>query len=718
MDAKNKGIYSLGLLGLMFGFSLDVLWRHQVAEVYPYTLLTLFALLFGLAYNHQQSLRLIFTSFLVAAFLTLPVLPLSPYADGLATEQVFSMLLLYPVFCYIGHSFHYAYHHGNSFKLNYSKLYAAVWNSIPLLMIASVFLCLSHLLVILTALIFKTANLNFLYDLYFHNVHFLIVFNGAMFFIGLGIGQQSLKMVYNLTHLLARMMYYLYPFLAFISILYVLLYWINTSTSGKQYIDPLFILPPLIILGIIFFNGYFQDGKHLAQYSKTLNRVLKVYRVVLFVLTSMLTYHIFKVMSLPLNGLLFLSVLVLYAVAYAVTACMSKDHENEMIRRLNIAIALFFLVAFFTFNNPAKPVNLVIGKDGFRIGSVTKPFLDFPKAKALTPGAEQMVQIQKDQQRLDHLLQKAGLFWQDKPSDETYTYESGSQVLSICRSLSKNGYQFGIYQNNQCQINVDGKLVLAKNVQLLASKKDVLTWTKSDSELKLAVELNPRYNRIDYDSSYRPSDIKALNACMVEIEGHLYIGKTVYKSCLIVLNGKEQTYQNPQYLNLKAHALVSYVLNVVDEQLKEQGYQWVKPSNNQAMIAGYFGNEPMHICRSLYDGSYQVGQYLNGQCMISHEGKAFNVDEHDLLTLTGEHQVHWTSGYDHMPVKPDYLATGFEFSKEGTVHYLYSCRTIYDNQIHIGKLLAGQCSIGFDGDEVAGQGMQILAKNDPSLTRQ
>lgn len=710
MKTTNKGIYILGFLGLILGLSLDFLWRQQVYEVYPYTLALLFSLLYGLAYNNKHSLRLILSSFLTAVFMALPVLPISPSADSLATEQILSMLIFYPTFCYMVHSFHYAYHHGDSLKLNYSNLYAGVWNSIPLLLIASIFLCVAHLLIMLTAYIFKTANINFLYQLYFDNEHFRIIFNAVMYFIGLGIAQQSIKIVYSLTYLLGRMMYYLYPFVAFISILYFFLYWLNYYSAGTDYIDPLLILSPLIILGIIFFNGYFQDGKHLAEYSKGMTRVLKFYRVILFFLTSMMSYHIFNQMALPLNGLLFLSILVLYCVAYAITAFMNKEHELVMIPRFNIAIALFFIVSFFSFNNPAKPVNLLIGKEGIRLGSVTKNIYSFPKAGGLTPGAQQMVQIQKNQQRIDQLLNQTGLSWQDQPSEQTYQFKSGSEVFSICRSMSKNGYVFGVYQNNQCQINVDGQLHPVKQYQLLASKQDILTWTKAASELKLAVELKPQARRTGMDSTFHDSDLNALTACMVEVNGQHYIGKTVYKSCSVVIGDRESSYSNFQSLNLKAEALANYLLDSIDQQLKEQGYQWEKPTEKQGIVAGYSGNEGIHICRVLYEGSYQVGENINEQCVITYAGKAYSFDDYQRLSQTESKVAHWKAGQAYMSLAHLYLPTGFEFSKDGSVNYLYTCRTIYDNQIHVGKLIAGRCNIGVDGNEVIEQSMQVLAK--------
>lgn len=351
MEAKNSMCF-FALMGLIFGIILDVLIRQHYAHLIYYSLPVLFFLFYALAYDGNNLLRLAGTSALTAIILSIPFLGVTIDNSFHPNLHFLSFCCAFPFCAYIAHAFHYAVHRDNTWQVNYSTLFEAVWTTIPLLIVASIFGGLVNALIFLAATIFKTVGYDFLWNLYFYNVDFHFICNSIFFFIGIGIAQQNSQLIYNLRFLLLKMMYYLFPVLAVISVLYVVLYSINLLTGTQSTVEPLFILIPLNALGIIFFNAYFQDGKAEATYPHALEIFLGIYRICLFILMLQMTYKIFQETAVEINPFIGLLAVLFISLTYAITAFFPKEQETIWICRGNIAAALFFLVALILLNLP------------------------------------------------------------------------------------------------------------------------------------------------------------------------------------------------------------------------------------------------------------------------------------------------------------------------------------------------------------------------------
>ncbi|QLZ69998.1 hypothetical protein FOLKNPGA_02798 [Legionella sp. PC1000] len=358
---SKKGIYLFTLIGLLLGFALDGLIRHEITKLFDYTLISLFALLYGLAYNEKNCFRLVASSFIIALFLSLPLLPIEARYTSLPLEHWITFLGAFPLFVYVGHSFHYAFHHDNTWRISYNSLFAAVWNTILLLFVASLFSALANVLILLGSFIFKTVGNDFLWNLYSNNFHFQLISHVTLFFIGLGVGQQNIKIIYSLRFLLLRMMYYLFPFLALISIVYFILYLSHLLSGGEEYVNPLIILIPLAALGIIFFNAYFQDGSVESGAPSWLKLLLRFYRVILFLLVLMMTYKIFQSYSVDVNVVICIITGILYSLTYAITAWFPENMEQKWVRIGNISSALYYIIILFLFNLPYMPIIFQVG---------------------------------------------------------------------------------------------------------------------------------------------------------------------------------------------------------------------------------------------------------------------------------------------------------------------------------------------------------------------
>ena len=360
---SKMGIYIFILIGLLVGLTLDTLIRWEVKTPFYYAFTVVFGYLYALSYNEKNNQRLMISSFFVTLFLTIPFIGFK--WAGFGNDHTIHMVtfwMIFPTFAYVAHCFHYAYHQDNTFDVSYVSLFAAVWNSIILILIAIVFSTIAHSLIMLGGFIFKTTGNDLLWD-FVNNNHFSLIMNTVLIFIGLNIGQQNLNIIYSIRFLLLKVMYYLFPILAVISTLYLILHLLQVLTGGIAPINPLFILVPLSILGIVFFNAFYQDGDAEVAVPAGLQLFYKIYRVVLFIIVLMMTYHLFKQNPINSNVLIVILCGILFSATYAITAYFDEVAEKKWIRLGNIGTAIFFLIALFIFNIPYANVDFTLGSD-------------------------------------------------------------------------------------------------------------------------------------------------------------------------------------------------------------------------------------------------------------------------------------------------------------------------------------------------------------------
>lgn len=352
----SKGLYIFTGIGLALGITIDQIIHQDDLHVVHYIFPTLIAYLYTLAYNGQHSIRLIFTSTLTAFLLSLPLYSFIFGEEPEHFNHVICFVLIYPLFVFIGHCLHFAYHHDSKLKLHYESLYTAVWNTFPYLFLATLFLALAQIILGFGALVFKSVGSMFLWNLCFNNLHFRVITNVLFFFIGMSICQQNISMVYNLRALIIRAMFYLFPFVALISISYFFFVFSNYVTFKQQIVHNLNVLIPLVVLGIAFFNAYLQDGEDKNAAPDTYNNFIKLYRAVFFALTIMLTHASATEYSFDINVLVYLICICFLGFVYFITIFLPKELEFKYIRLSNIYTAIFFMLTLLILNFPYYPL--------------------------------------------------------------------------------------------------------------------------------------------------------------------------------------------------------------------------------------------------------------------------------------------------------------------------------------------------------------------------
>lgn len=360
----SKGLFIFAGIGLALGVTIDQIVHHDDLRVVHYTFPTLIAYLYALAYNGEHSIRLIFTSTITAFLLSFP---LAPFLFGEEPEHfnhVICFVLIYPLFIFIGHCFHYAYHHDSTYKVSYKSLFTAVWNTFPHIFLAALFVGLGQLILGFGALVFKTAGSMFLWDLCFNNLHFRIITNIIFFFVGMNICYQNIGVVYNLRILIIRAMFYLFPFVALISISYFFFIFSNYITFKHQIVQNLNVLIPLVVLGITFFNAYLQDADDKNATPQTYNNFIKLYRVVFFALTIMLAHASSTEYDFDINVLVYLICVVFLGFVYFITIFFPIELEYKYIKLGNVSTAIFFMLALLILNFPYHPLIYTLNSAG------------------------------------------------------------------------------------------------------------------------------------------------------------------------------------------------------------------------------------------------------------------------------------------------------------------------------------------------------------------
>lgn len=538
MTSEKKNTLLFLILGALLGGVFDILKFFQFSSPFIYTSLFFSFLFFALCYNAKHSLRLILSSLITAMVLCSPLLVNRLISQNhidtvLLDLSIMSFIVGFPLFIYIGHCFHYGFHRENSWRIPYTTLFYAVWDSFVLLVTASIFSLIARLLILLAAAIFSSAGSHWLWQVYFHNVYVSTFINFLLFFLGLGIAQQNYTIIHNLRFLLLRMMHFFVPLLAIISIIYLFLYsFASTNLPASSFLSVELLIANLVGLGIVFFNAYFQTGEENPKQAVWLTILLSVYKLILFGLTLILNYLVLSKFSLPLNLSLLLLLAFLYGACYAISVFIPRNKQAAWIRAGNVGIALFYLAAMLLLNTFFYPLQQLIG-----FGS--KPIINVVAPNAIqqaihTSQLTSTLSIEDSKKTLDNQLQLHHLTWSDSLNAQAIKVEErNNQALFLCRAYYNKGYHIGSLSENICTITYAGKTVLVSDYKILSANDNAkVIWSSFASKkppLPLGVESHA-------------GQIRILYACRVTINNMPYIGKVVRNNCNIGLDSKEEKY--------------------------------------------------------------------------------------------------------------------------------------------------------------------------------
>ena len=204
--------------------------------------------------------------------------------------------------------------------------------------------------------------------------------------------------------------------------------------------------------------------------------------------------------------------------------------------------------------------------------------------------------------------------------------------------------------------------------------------------------------------------------------------QNIYQQIQQVQNEIEIKSLELRVLNLKLYQLKK-TLNKSIEKSRSDRYQWVKSVPGKipvhAVSAWRNFDGPVNICQANYHDGVHPGQLAKDGCRITYAGKAYNEKTFNVLTSSKtpawkdqsalyQYRQHQWPVYGG--VGPMVIVNG-PLKKSGSLpviggheggHNLYVCRCMYKENVHIGKVVANNCNIGFQGKEVRVPDYEVL----------
>ncbi len=633
--------------------------------------------MFTLAFDFRHTIRILITSAVLAAIICSPFLFLELDSNNLGNENLLIGILSFPYALMIAHSFHFAYQLDNRIQVRYTSLFYAVWNTIPLLIISIIFTLIAKLLIWLTGTIFSTFKFTAIADFLSNDQHFWIISTVCLCITGIGIARQNLTILDNFRLVILKLFYYLYPFLCAISSFYVILY-LYTAFLGQAPDGSSVIFLFLSILGIIFFNAIFQDGEIQSNQTHTLQLLLRSYRVLLFIITLLTAYLFYPLSKQIANALLLLGILVLYGLAYGVSAFLAKHASNQWVKSANIIISIFYLICYLVINNPYNPL--------FHNQLKTPLELSLTQSRQVSVYNQFSPALKKLIKNQDNRLKNLGLNWRD-PTNHI------KPVMNLCRAhVHSFGWLIGIIDKNQCLIATSSRTFREKNYQVLSGDPSILTWQPSKNAIALTLGGQIYIDRVQLQT-----------ICRGKINNKYHVGTLYGYNCVVSKHNKPvPLYNEFEILTVDASNYPQKMELLLDVQLEERGLKFTAPPVNNLFVAGINAKGNIGICRGLYQKGLQIGNYKDNQCTIGYGGKAFALTNYSVLTsVDTKPKVQWLPmQFRGINIPDENLTLGYEILGTGSMRQLQACRGIYDNAIHIGKVLNAQCNIAVGKKEL------------------
>lgn len=191
--------------------------------------------------------------------------------------------------------------------------------------------------------------------------------------------------------------------------------------------------------------------------------------------------------------------------------------------------------------------------------------------------------------------------------------------------------------------------------------------------------------------------------------------------CIYLLVGGMAFTTSLAKTNQENNTLVSSVLPIqndaaesknpwVNQQLYHRwGLNWFsmqagEPIPNGAVLGGVQPQplERLYVCRGFYNGGMHPGKLYREHCCIGWGGDEIALKHYQVLI--SHRSLHWVrSGYGALPR----LDVPGGYQQDGV---LYICRAKYSGSWHPGKIVNGNCNIGWGGKEIPSPIYDVLTR--------
>jgi hypothetical protein len=136
--------------------------------------------------------------------------------------------------------------------------------------------------------------------------------------------------------------------------------------------------------------------------------------------------------------------------------------------------------------------------------------------------------------------------------------------------------------------------------------------------------------------------------------------------------------------------------------------QWVAASGGQmpagAVLGGQEPGRSLFVCRANYQNGVHPGKVVGGNCNISYGGREIEIPNYETLTNSGV-TLRWVAASGGQ-VPAGAVQGGQESGRS-----LFVCRVNYQGGVHPGKVVAGNCNIGYGGREIEISNYEVLIRS-------
>lgn len=303
--------------------------------------------------------RLIFVTLIPSFIASLPY-----YWQSNNTASQFFLIIFS---AYALNVFHINYEE-NRFRINYSSLFHAVWDTAVKLFITLFFVLLCWIILYLCASLFKFIDIKFLSLLIEKN--WFEVWASAFFVsIGLYIVTYTDHAVQNGRAVLLLTCKYLFIPLAIISIIFIISLFIMMQQHHFTFKNES-LFSSIAFLSLLFINGVYKDGTEEKPYPIGLFWVCRVFMWItpLFSALALYTAYFYNPHTNNVPCLINLSLLFLYTITYAIIAILPQKPWFKGIERANIVLAILLIVVttisttplFIKRFNQTQPVSPIV----------------------------------------------------------------------------------------------------------------------------------------------------------------------------------------------------------------------------------------------------------------------------------------------------------------------------------------------------------------------
>lgn len=310
-----------------------------------------FAFYYGLAYNGYHPLRLAGTSLLLAFFASLIFLYpnvgndyQSVYVVGYRPPE--DWLLIFPAVFYISHCFHAAMHEKSDFKISYSDLFYASWNSVAVLLVSVFFCFIINVLLFFFFIVLRLGGIRGTILI----VEKQIFIFPALLLIGIGIIKQYPALMDQIRLLVLKIVRFIFPYIILLSALVLSIY---SFTSEKG--DAASLIPWLFTfygLGLLCFNAVFQDGKKMPVYPSVQYILVTIHLLIQTCLAIILGVSCLHYVFYEKNAGLLLSLLICFGAGYGISVFFREDKQGLIIKSTNVIVAIYAAIAAVIANSP------------------------------------------------------------------------------------------------------------------------------------------------------------------------------------------------------------------------------------------------------------------------------------------------------------------------------------------------------------------------------